>query len=123
MKCNYFEYREMVDKAFYGVALTDKHLNRVTEELRQYLVNGGAGDVLVALGIGIKTITKETALLPSEEIYRRFVWLNGERKGEELRIYEIEGLGMFLKHGPFYQKLTSQLITKTEQEETLCGNR
>ena len=104
MTCNYFEYREMMDKMFYGVALTDNHLNNVTEQIRQYLVNGGAGNIVVALGIGIKVITKEAVLLPSEVVYRRFIWLEGERKGEELDRNEIEGIGMFLKHGVFYGK-------------------
>ena len=75
MTCNYFEYRKMMDKMFYGVALTDNYLNNVT--VRQYLVNGGAGNIVAALGIGIKVITKESVLLPSKVIYRRFVWLEG----------------------------------------------
>lgn len=110
MTCNYFEYREMMDKMFYGVALTDKHLNNITEQIRQYLVNGGAGNIVVALGIGIKVITKEAVLLPSEVVYRRFVWLKGERKGEELDRNEIENIGMFLKHGSFYGKCGVQVI-------------
>lgn len=104
MTCNYFEYKEMMDKMFYGVALTDEHLNNVTEQIRKYLVYGGARNIVVALGIGIKVITKEAVLLPSEVVYRRFVWLEGERKGEELHRNEIENIGMFLKHGAFYGK-------------------
>lgn len=104
MTCNYFEYRKMMDKMFYGVALTDSHLNNATEQIRQYLVNGGAGNVANALGIGIKTITKESILLPNEIVYRRFVWLDGGRKGEELYRNEIENIGLFLKNGAFYGK-------------------
>lgn len=104
MTCNYFEYREIMDKMFYGVALTDSHLNNVTEQIRRYIVNGGAGNVLKALGIGIKIITKEAILLPDEIVYRRFVWLDGGRNGEELHRNEIENIGMFLKHGAFYGK-------------------
>lgn len=104
MTCNYFEYRNMMDKLFYGVALTDVHLNNATEQIRQYLVNGGAGDIVKSLGIGIKIVTKESRLLPSEVVSRRFVWLDGERKGEELHRNEIENIGMFLKHGAFYGK-------------------
>ena len=102
MTCNYFEYRDLMDKLFYGVALTDSHLNNATEQIRQYIVNGGAGNVMKSLGIGIKVVTKEAALLPTEVVSRRFVWLNGERKGEELDMNEIENIGMFLKHGAFY---------------------
>ena len=104
MTCSYYEYREMMDKMFYGVALTDNHLNNITEQIRQYLVNGGAGNIVVALGIGIKVITKKAVLLPNEVVYRRFVWLEGERKGKELDRNEIEGIGMFLKYGAFYGK-------------------
>ena len=104
MSCNYFEYTEMTDKALYGVALTDAHLNNVTEQIRQYLVNGGAGEVLSGLGIGIRVVKRKLVLLPEEVIYRRFVWISGECKGVELKIHEIKAIGMFLKHGPFYGK-------------------
>ena len=104
MACDYFGYKELMEKLFYGVALTDSHLNSATEQIRRYLVDGGAGNVVKALGIGIKVVTKEAALLPSEIVSRRFIWLNGERKGEELDRSEIEGIGMFLKHGALYGK-------------------
>ena len=104
MSCNYFEYRDMMDNLFYGEALTDNHLNNTTEQIRQYLVNNGAGEILVALGIGIRVVTKEALLFPKEVIRRRFVWLSGNRKGCELDINEIKNIGMFLKHGAFYGK-------------------
>lgn len=104
MTCNYFEYRKMMDKLFYGVPLTDNRLNEATEIIRQYLVNGGAGNILKELGVGIRIVTKECMLLPSEIVRKRFVWLKGERKGEELDRSEIECIGMFLKHGAFYEK-------------------
>lgn len=105
MTCNYFDYRDMVEKLFYGVPLTDAHLNDATEQIRQYLVNGGAGDVVKDLGIGIKVITKKAVLLPTEVTYRRFIWLCGEREGAELNRDEISGIGMFLKHGFLYGKV------------------
>ena len=95
MTCNYFEYKDMMGKLFYGVALTDDHLNNATEKIRQYLLNGGAGNVIKSLGIGIKVVTKEAMLLPCEVVSRRFVWLEGERKGKELDKNEIENIGMF----------------------------
>lgn len=104
MTCNYFEYRDMTDKMFYGIALTDSYLNKATEQIRQYLINGGAGNVVKSLNIGMKVVIKEQLLFPVEEISRRFVWLDGERKGNELSIDEIRGIGMFLKHGAFYGK-------------------
>ena len=104
MDCNYFEYQKLADKLFYGVALTDSHLNAATEQIRQYLVNGGAGHVVKALCIGLKVVTKESVLLPQEVIRKRFVWLDGERKGEELSVNEIRSIGMFLKYGAFYNR-------------------
>lgn len=102
MKCNYFEYQELANKLFYGVALTDAHLNKATEAIRQYLVNGGAGEVVKSLNIGMKVVTRESLLIGSEIMKKRFIWLDGERKGEELTVNEICGIGMFLKNGPFY---------------------
>lgn len=104
MTCDYFKYRKMMNELFYGVALTDDHLNNATEIIRQYLVDGGAGNILNMLGIGIRVVTKESILLSPEIIRKRFVWINGERKGEELDRNEIEGIGMFLKHGAMYRR-------------------
>lgn len=104
MTCNYFEYKDLMEKLFHGVALTDSHLNNATEQIRQYIVNGGAGDVLKSLGIGIRVVTKEAVLLPAEVVSRRFVWIAGERKGKELDRNEIENIGMFFRHGAFYGK-------------------
>lgn len=106
MECNYFEYKDMTEKMFYGVALTDDHLNSVTEQIRTYIVKGGAGPIVKKLGIGFKITEKQFGLCKElNEIVRcRFVWLNGEREGEELTINEICAIGMFLKYGPFYGK-------------------
>ena len=97
----------MTDKLFYGVPLTDKHLNNATEQIRKYLVDGGAGDVVRMLGIGIKVEEKRHLLFPelNEVIKKRFVFVDGERKGEELTIDEIKGIGMFLRYGAFYGRL------------------
>lgn len=104
MTCNYFEYRDMTEKMFYGVALTDSHLNNVTEQIRQYIVNGGVGEIVKGLNIGIKLVTRKALLLSEEVIKRRFIWLDGEQKGEELTVNEIIGIGMFFKNGAFYGK-------------------
>lgn len=105
MTCNYFEYRNMTDKLFYGVALMDNHLNNATEQIRKYLVNGGAGEVVKMLHIGIKVVSRESLLFGKEIMSIRFVWLDGERKDEELSVNEICNIGMFLKHGAFYNKV------------------
>lgn len=40
----------------------------------------------------------------NEVVKKRFVFIDGERKGEELTINEIRNIGMFLKNGAFYGK-------------------
>lgn len=50
------------------------------------------------------TETKKFMLLSEEVIMRRFIWLKGNRKGELLKRYEIEALGMFLPGGALYGK-------------------
>jgi hypothetical protein len=107
MTCNYFEYKHITKALFYGVALTDNHMNNATEQIRKYLVHGGAGDVVNALGIGIKIEENQCPLFPelNQIVKRRFVFVNGENKGRELTIDEIEGIGLFLKHGAFYGRL------------------
>lgn len=106
MKCNYFEYMELTEKLFYGVALTDNQLNNAAEKIKQYLVDGGAGEVVKSLGIGFRIVEKQFNVFPelNEVIRKRFVFVEGERKGEELTINEIRSIGMFLKHGAFYGK-------------------
>ncbi len=106
MTCNYFRYKEITDKAFYGVTQTDKHLNNATEEIRRYLVDGGAGEILQKLGIGIRVIEKQF-IFPelNEVVENRFVFISGENKGRELTRQEIEGIGLFLKHGMLYGKI------------------
>jgi hypothetical protein len=107
MNCNYFDYKDMTDRMFYGVALTSEHLTKCTEAIRQYLVDGGAGFVAGRLGIGIRTIEKQFYMSEcNKHISTRFIWLKGERKGEELTINEISNIGMFLKHGAYYGRLT-----------------
>ena len=84
--CNYIEYHKMTDQMFYGVPLTETHLAKCTERLKIYLANGGAGNIMIKLGIGIELTTKQTLLLP------------------ELERHEIEAIGMFLPGGALYQK-------------------
>ena len=104
MKCNYIEYHRLTEQMFYGTAQTDSHLNQCTEILRQYLINGGAGDIMQKLGIGIQLVTKKAILLPEEVVTKRFIWLKGNRKGKLLEKHEIEALGMFLFGGALYGK-------------------
>ena len=101
MECNYFKYQELTEKLFFGIALTDKHLNHATEQIRQYLINRGAGKTMEKLNIGIRITTSKKQLVPAEIIRQRFIWLDGARKGSELTIPEIRNIGLFLKYGPF----------------------
>ena len=96
MKCNYFDYQNLTEQLFDGVALTEEHLNEATETIRQYLVSGGAAKRMEEFGIGIKTIERA-----GKEIRRRFVYLRGKDEGQELTIHEIKNIGKLLKHGPY----------------------
>ena len=58
MACNYIEYQRMTNSLFFGVALTDKHMNEATEHIRRYFINGGALEIVNALGIGIRVTGK-----------------------------------------------------------------
>ena len=72
MTANYFEYREMTEKIFYGMPLTDNHLNHSTEKLRQYLVNGGAAEGWECHGkpITVKqyNVVDNNSICPIEEV-------------------------------------------------------
>lgn len=106
MTCNYFDYMKLVDELFFGVALTDEQLNNAVEKIRQYIVNGGAGKIVESLGVGFRIVEKQFQAFPelNRVITKRFIFVDGERKGEELTINEIRSIGMFLKHGAFYGK-------------------
>lgn len=104
MKCNYYEYKRITEEMFYGSPQTDAHLNKYTEILQNYLIAGGAGNLMLELNIGIQIVTRKSVLLPEEIITKRFVWLGGSRKGERLDRTEIEAIGMFLRGGALYKK-------------------
>ena len=104
MKCNYFDYQNLTEQLFVGVALTEEHLNAATEKIRQYLVSGGAAKRMEEFGIGIKTIERA-----GKEIRRRLVYLRGKNEGQELTIPEIQNIGMLLKHGP-YENTKAQIL-------------
>ena len=103
MKGNYIEYKRLTDRLFYGVALTDKHMNDATEHIRRYLLNAGESALCDALGIGIMTHE-----INGELARKRFVFLNGENKGRELTIREIENIGFFLRGGAYFGKLKKE---------------
>lgn len=106
MTCNYFDYMKLTDELFFGVALTDEHLSDAAEKIRRYIVNGGAAEIAASLGIGFKVVEKQFQVFPelNRIVTKRFIFVDGERKGEELTINEIRSIGMFLKHGAFYGK-------------------
>ena len=112
MEANYEDYKNLVndlylDNLSHGYVLSDQRLNDATEKIRQYLVQNGAGQLLSNLGIGIKLVTKSAVLLPDEIVSRNFVWTSGPRQGNVLSVDEIYGIGMFLKGGAFFQKITA----------------
>jgi len=100
VKGNYIEYQKLTDKLFYGVALTDKHLNDAAEHIRRYLLNAGESALCDALGIGIMTHEINGKLTRE-----RLVFLHGENEGRELTIREIENIGLFLRGGAYFGKV------------------
>ena len=103
--CNYIEYQRMTNSLFFGVALTDKHMNEAVEHIRRYFINGDALEIVNALGIGIKVTEKRGFNQPPEIIEQRFIYLSGENAGRELTVNEICSIGMFLRGGPYYGKI------------------
>jgi len=103
VKANYIEYKKLTDRLFYGVALTDKHMNDATEHIRRYLLNAGESALCDALGIGIRTHE-----INGELARKRLVFLSGENAGRELTIREIENIGLFLRGGAYFGKLKKE---------------
>ena len=91
MKHAFVEYEKLTDKLFYGVALTDEHLNDAMEQIRQFLVNAGADSICDALHISFREYIRDGKVWKA-----RFIWLDGEHKGEELTTNEICGLRFYL---------------------------
>lgn len=54
MKHAFIEYEKLIDKLFYGVALTEEHLNDAVQQIRQFLVNARANSICDALHIGFR---------------------------------------------------------------------
>lgn len=97
MKANAYEYLKMTDKMFYGVALTDEHMNNAVENIRKYLVASGALEIVDRLGIGMRIEERD-----GKVVRRRMIYLSGENRGKELSIHEMQNIGMFLRGGAYY---------------------
>lgn len=113
MKANYFKYQEMTEELFYGVALTDEHLDRASKILWDYLIKNDAQAVLEHLKIGFQVTRRAFALFPGmhEIIRQRMVFISGAHKGKELNTTEMKNIGMFLKHGPYEHLIEKELNT------------
>ena len=94
MTCNCCDYQKMIDKLFYGVALTDEHMNNAMNTIKNYLVNGEALKVLKSLSIGWKELYQGQKL-----IKQRFYFYGGNLQGRDLDIKHLEALGHFLRGG------------------------
>lgn len=100
--CNCSEYKKIILEEIGEKIPTGKEMDRIGETARRYFVDGGAGGVLVALGVGVRVITKEyfTEEL-NETISRRLCFVSGGRAGDDLTIHDIIALGDFLPGGAF----------------------
>ena len=105
-KCNIVEYNKLTDKLFYGVLLTENHLNNAMETIKNYLFEGGEGYILNYLGICYRTVERISSVNPedNEVIKKCFVYFRGDRKGEELTLREVENIGFFLIGGGWYDE-------------------
>lgn len=92
---NYSEYSRLTDKLFFGVGLSNEHMNTATAVVAKYLSNGGAAPLGDYLGIRISERLDASGNL----LYRRFVY---GKDGKELTVREICGIGHFLPGGACY---------------------
>ena len=102
--CNYSEYKKIISEEIGEKIPTGKEIDRVGEIARRYFVDGGAGGVLVALGVGVRVITKEyfTKEL-NETISRRLCFVSGGRAGDDFpgwwRRYDFNNYSFVLFRG------------------------
>ena len=98
MVYNCFGYTQLCNKLFFGVPLTDDHMNEATKQICSYILKAGGAKNMLKLGVGIRT----RRLSESDKIIRqRLVYTKGSRAGQELQIHEIENLGHFLRGGNY----------------------
>ena len=96
VRINHFEYRRMTEKLFFGITLTDEHMNTATEQIAKYLGSGGAQPIADALGICVMERERDGRV-----VWRRLVHKRG---AEELTVNEICNIGLFLPYGPLHGK-------------------
>ena len=109
MTCNYIEYQKLMDKLFYGVLLTDEHLNNAAEQIRRYILEGGAAELMAELQIGLRLHIENDKI-----IRRRICFIGGENEGRELTIEEIRNLGFLFKGSRFYEDFIKNRKCKGE---------
>lgn len=102
-KINYYEYHNMTEKLFFGVALTDEHMSDATAQIAKYLSDGGAKNIMDALGLCISEIEQDGRVW-----YRRIVH---KLDGRELSVNEIGNIGLFLPYGAYYGRCNVPTIT------------
>ena len=95
MSINYYRYHELTEKLFYGVPLTDEHLNEAHEQIAKYLADGGAKPITDALGL----VFIERVYGDGKLITRRICY---KVSGRELTPVEIGNIGLFLPYGSHY---------------------
>lgn len=97
MKANSIEWRKMCDRLFYGVALTDEHMNTAHKELFDYLKNCNLAPLWDFLGLSlVESFTKENGRIISRRICFR-------DSGVSLTVRELENIGCFLPGNPWYK--------------------
>lgn len=90
----YYKYHDFAEKLFFGVALTNEHMNEATIKIANYLCSNGAFEIVNALGIGI------VEFRTGEKVTRRRICY--KLSGKELTVTEIMNIGLFLPYGANY---------------------
>ena len=96
MTANYYRFHDLTDHLFYGVALTDEHMNEAALKVAEYLRDNGAADITEKLGLFLQEHVRDGKVWRRRICYRL--------TGKELTPVEIGNIGLFLPYGALYGK-------------------
>ena len=98
MRLDYFTYRAMTEKLFYGVALTDEHMTTASRLIFRYLADNGVSE-LIHNGMAPELGKIQLVERMNEHGTSARLCIDGE----EMTIRELESIGYLLPHGMIYK--------------------
>ena len=98
MRLDYFTYRSMTEKLFYGIALTDQHMTTVSRLIFRYLADNGVSE-LIQNGMAPEFGKIQLVERMSDKGTSARLCIDGE----EMTIRELESIGYLLPHGMIYK--------------------